>query len=254
MSVDTVRSRSRLFGIELDCLTQDQTVARCESLIRECRPVQHVVLNASKVVLMEDDEELRGIVQRCDVVNADGQSILWAGRLLGVSIPERVTGIDLMPRLLDVAESNRWGVYFLGAREEVLDTFLEVVKARWPLLVVAGYHSGYFEDELSIVGDIRASGARLLMVGMPSPAKERFLARNLQQIGPVFAIGVGGSFDVYAGLTTRAPAWMRRIGLEWFFRFAQEPLRLWRRYLIGNARFIRIVARDATRRRHSTSR
>ena len=116
---------------------------------------------------------------------------------------------------------------------------------RHPRLAVAGRRNGYFRaDEEAGVGDaIRVSGARLVLVGISSPMKERFLARNLERMGPVLAMGVGGSFDVWAGKTTRAPAWMQRAGLEWFHRFAQEPRRMWRRYLVGNLRFAWIVLR-----------
>jgi N-acetylglucosaminyldiphosphoundecaprenol N-acetyl-beta-D-mannosaminyltransferase len=112
-------------------------------------------------------------------------------------------------------------------------------------VVVAGRRNGYFrsEEEPVVAEAVRASGARLLLVAISSPLKERFLARQLHRMGPVLAMGVGGSFEVWAGRTSRAPRLMQRAGLEWFYRFLQEPRRMWRRYLIGNARFIWIVAK-----------
>lgn len=223
----------------------DETVERCRTLIRESRPVQHVVLNAGKCVLMQDEPDVRDIVARCEVVNADGQSVVWAARFLGLRVPERVAGIDLMGRLIALCESEGWPVYFLGAKDDVLAAFEAEALRRHPRLVVAGRRNGYFrvDDEAGIADAIRASGARLLLVGISSPMKERFLARNLERMGPVLAMGVGGSFDVWAGKTTRAPEWMQRAGLEWFYRFAQEPGRMWRRYLVGNLRFIWIILR-----------
>jgi len=232
-------------GVPLDPLTMDETVARCRELVLAGRAAQHVVLNAGKCVLMNDEPDIVEIVKGCDLVNADGQSVVWAARLFGIRVPERVAGIDLMGRLLALCEAERWPVYFLGATDEVLAAFSAEAQRRHPRLMVVGHRNGYFQvdDEAAIAGAIRNSGARVLLVGVSSPLKERFLARNLQRLGPLLAMGVGGSFDVWAGKTTRAPLWMQRAGLEWFHRFAQEPRRMWRRYLVGNLRFAWIVLR-----------
>jgi N-acetylglucosaminyldiphosphoundecaprenol N-acetyl-beta-D-mannosaminyltransferase len=107
--------------------------------------------------------------------------------------------------------------------------------------VISGLHHGYFDNDEAIADQIRASGARLLFVAISSPRKELFLSKQLERIGPVFAMGVGGTFDLVAGKTRRAPRWMQDMGLEWLFRLLQEPRRMWRRYLIGNARFLWIA-------------
>ncbi|MBF4509983.1 MAG: WecB/TagA/CpsF family glycosyltransferase [Aeromicrobium sp.] len=241
--------RDEVFGVPLDLLTMDGTVVRCVELIEERRPVQHVVINAGKVVMMEDVAGLRDIIASCDLVSADGQSIVWAGRFLGLKVPERVAGIDLMHLLLDEAEERAWPVFFLGAKPEVLEACLTRLRSERPRLVVAGYRDGYFDDDAGVARLVGASGARLLLVGISSPRKETFLAQHLGEMGPVFAMGVGGSFDVVAGLTKRAPRWMQRAGLEWFYRLAQEPRRMWKRYLVGNARFAWLVVRERFRER-----
>jgi N-acetylglucosaminyldiphosphoundecaprenol N-acetyl-beta-D-mannosaminyltransferase len=235
--------RLNLFGVPIDALTMDASVARCRELILARRPAQHAVLNAAKVVQMMDDPGLRDAIRRADVVNADGMAVVWAGRLMGVPLPERVTGIDLMERLLAEAEHEGWPTYFLGARPDVLDAFVDVVRRRHPKLPIAGMRDGYFDDDAAVARDIRASGARLLFVGMSSPRKERFLARQLRNVGDLLAVGVGGAFDVGAGRTRRAPPWMQRAGLEWAFRLAQEPRRMAGRYLVGNVRFVWCVVR-----------
>lgn len=241
--------RATFLGVPLDAITMDETVARCLDLIRSGKPAQHVVLNAGKCVLMSDAPDVRDIVRRCEIVNADGQSVVWGARLLGVRVPERVAGIDLMGRLLAACEEERWSVYYLGAEQEVLAAFESETLKRHPGLIVAGRRNGYFEpdDEPAIVAAIRGSGARLLLVAMSSPKKERFLAKHLDAMGPLLAVGVGGSFDVWAGKTRRAPVWMQRAGLEWFYRFLQEPRRMWKRYLVGNLRFAAMVARARLR-------
>lgn len=214
--------------------------------------MQHVVINAGKVVMMEDVVGLRDIVASCDLVNADGQSIVWAGRFLGLEVPERVAGIDLMHRLLDEAEDKAWPVFFLGAKPDVLAACVRALQERHPRLTVAGLRDGYFDDDAGVARSVCDSGARLLFVGISSPRKETFLAEYLEEMGPVFAMGVGGSFDVVAGLTKRAPRWMQKVGLEWFYRLVQEPRRMWKRYLVGNARFAWLVVRERFRRRLST--
>ena len=241
--------RAEIFGVPLDLLTMDETVTRAAELIENGRPVQHVVINAGKVVMMHDDPGLRAIIAACDLVNADGQSIVWAGRLLGIPVPERVAGIDLMDRLLALAAERGWPVYLLGARQEVLDSCVSRITERYPALSIAGARNGYFDDGAEVAAGIHSSGARLVFVGISSPKKERFLSEHLPEMGPVFAMGVGGSFDVIAGLTRRAPEWTQRAGLEWFYRFLQEPGRLWKRYLVGNLRFLGLVLRERCTRR-----
>lgn len=243
--------RAPIFGVHLDLDTFDEAVDHCRSLIAQRRPVQHVVLNAGKVVMMQDQPALVAAVRRCDIVHADGQSVVWAGRLAGLNVPERVAGIDLMLSLLGVCEDEAWPVYFLGARREVLDAFVSVVRERFPELEIAGYQDGYFTDDAKVAHEVGESGARVLFVAISSPRKELFLSDWLSTMGPIFAMGVGGSFDVVAGTTKRAPVWMQRSGLEWFYRFSQEPQRLWKRYLVGNARFMALAARETYRQRHS---
>ena len=232
-----------LFGVPVDLLTIDETVVRCQELIEQRRPVQHAFINAAETVMMEDVPGFRETLAACDIVNADGQSIVWAARLLGVPLSGRVAGPDLMERLIDLAERAGYPVYFLGARADVLVDFEAAEMKLHPRLVVAGRHDGYFDDDEAVADDIHRSGARLLFVAISSPRTEFFLSRNLERIGPLFAMGVGGSFDLVAGRLRRAPRWMQDAGLEWLFRLIQEPRRMWRRYLIGNARFLGLTLR-----------
>jgi N-acetylglucosaminyldiphosphoundecaprenol N-acetyl-beta-D-mannosaminyltransferase len=237
-------NRPCLFGVHVDPLTMDDTVARCVQLIESRRFTQHAVLNAGKVVLMRDTPGLTEAVDSADVVSADGQSVVWAGRLLGVHFPERVTGIDLMGRLLTEAERRGYPVFFLGAKPDVLERFLAVCRQRYPSLVVAGYRDGYFEHSEAVARQIAVTAARVLFVGMSSPGKEKFVDDSRERLGGLLAVGVGGSFDVWAGVTRRAPEHVQRLGLEWLYRLVQEPARMWRRYLIGNLRFLGIVTRE----------
>jgi N-acetylglucosaminyldiphosphoundecaprenol N-acetyl-beta-D-mannosaminyltransferase len=243
-------ARRRLFGIGVDPLTMDQTVASCVAATVSARQLEIGVVNAAKVVRMRRDPELRAAVAGCDLVLADGQSVVWASRLLRAPLPERVAGIDLFLRLLAEAERRGLGVYFLGARPEVLRRTLAELRRRFPDLRVAGSRDGYYaEPDAAAVADaIAASGADLLFLGMTSPRKERFVAEYGRRTGASVVHGVGGSFDVVAGVVRRAPVAWQRSGLEWLYRALQEPRRLGGRYLTTNVAFLALVLRDLLRR------
>ncbi|WP_042364457.1 WecB/TagA/CpsF family glycosyltransferase [Streptacidiphilus neutrinimicus] len=237
--------RRQVLGVDLDPLTLTQAVDACARAAGEGRRLEVGVVNAAKLVTMRKDRRLAEAVTGCDLVLADGQAVVWASRLLGVPLPERVAGIDLFQRLLAVAEERGLSVYFLGARREALDAMLARLAERHPRLRVAGARDGYFtDDEQPQVADaIAASGAQLLFLGMTSPKKELFTAAYGERTGVRVVHGVGGSFDVLAGVTRRAPEMWQRLGLEWLYRVAQEPRRLGRRYLVTNTQFALMTAR-----------
>jgi N-acetylglucosaminyldiphosphoundecaprenol N-acetyl-beta-D-mannosaminyltransferase len=242
-----------LFGIKLDALTLDETVQRCIDAVERDEMIEIGVVNAAKLVKMHSDEHLRDAVAGCDVIVADGQSVVWASRVLGEELPERVAGIDLFQRLLAEAEERGLSVYFLGAKQEVLDTMIGRIRGWHPRLRIAGAQHGYYsEDESALVADsISASGADLLFLGMTSPKKEIFVANYGSRTGAHVVHGVGGSFDVLAGVVKRAPAIWQKAGCEWLYRALQEPRRLGRRYLTTNVAFVALVARERMRPAHT---
>lgn len=170
---------------------------------------------------------------------------MWAAKKLGVPLKERVTGIDLFQRLVKVADQKGYGVYLFGAKEEVVTKVKEIFEERYPNIRIVGYRNGYFTeaDEPQIVADMAASGADMMFVAFSSPKKEYWVRKYLDEMGIPFVMGVGGSFDVVAGVTDRAPKWMQNHGLEWFYRFIQEPGRLWKRYIVGNVKFVALTYR-----------
>jgi N-acetylglucosaminyldiphosphoundecaprenol N-acetyl-beta-D-mannosaminyltransferase len=246
------RDMQRVLGVEIDNLDMAQTVARVEQIIDAGgEPAQHVCVNVAKLMSMRDDPELRRIVAGCDLVSADGQPIVWASRLLGTPLPERVAGVDLMLGLLDLAARRGFRPYFLGARPEVLDEAMRRLAAQHPGLEMAGWQDGYFseDEEAAVCANIRATRPDMLFVAMGSPKKEYFLAAHVDSLGVPFVMGVGGALDVAAGKARRAPVTWQRLGLEWLYRLLQEPRRLGRRYLTTNAGFVAVVARELVRRR-----
>jgi N-acetylglucosaminyldiphosphoundecaprenol N-acetyl-beta-D-mannosaminyltransferase len=237
--------RAQVLGCSIDRLDMPQTLARIEALIEQRSVSQHVAINAAKIVAMRRDPELRTIIERCELVSADGQAVVWASRLLGDPLPERVAGIDLMLELLALAERRGLRVYILGARQDVLERAVQRILERHPTLVLAGARDGYFPPaaEADVAEAIRAARPDLLFVAMSSPRKELFLGRYGRMIDVPFVMGVGGAIDVVAGRTRRAPPIWQLVGLEWLYRLLQEPRRLWRRYLSTNLAFGVLLAR-----------
>lgn len=229
--------RIQFFGIQIDLLSMSESIVRIEELLKIRIPIQHVVVNVAKLVMMQKDENLRKIVNSCRLINADGQGIVWGARLLGLNIPERVTGIDLMNKLVERAAEKGFRIYLLGAKKEIVNRVKQIWRNKYPGLKIVGCQDGYFKEEQEprIIGQIRDSSADILFVAMNSPKKEIFLNKYLNDLNVPFVMGVGGSFDVVSGKTKRAPEWMQKAGLEWFYRFLSEPGRMWKRYFITNS-------------------
>ena len=240
-----------LFGIPIAAITLDRMVDIADDAVARRRPLQIGVVNAAKVVNMQRDPALRDDVLASDVVLADGMAVVWASRLTGRPLPERVAGIDLMYRMLDRAAERGHRVFCLGATAEVLADAVASFRRRWPSLIVAGAQHGYYaaEEESAVAQAIAESRADIVFIAMTSPRKEQFLARWSRAVDVPVWHGVGGSFDVASGRVQRAPILWQRLGLEWLYRVKQEPRRLWRRYLVTNLLFVRITVQELMRAR-----
>ena len=238
-------ARVRVLGCPVDALDMEATVARCEEIVAERTYAQHMALNVAKLVACRDDELLRSAVENSAIVNADGQGVVLAARLLGTRLPERVAGIDLMDALMARAAERGWRVFILGAKDEVLERASEVLAERHPGLILAGTRNGYFkpEETAGVCEQIREAKTDVLFVAMGTPHKELFLAEHGPSLGVPLVMGVGGAIDVVAGVTRRAPVLWQRLGLEWLYRMLQEPRRMFRRYAVTNARFAALLGR-----------
>lgn len=235
-----VDKRYPILNTYVNAMSMDETVDAVEEMIERRVPVQHVVINVLKVNLMRKDENLRKIVNECPLINADGASIVLAAKMLKIPLKERVAGFDLFVRLVEEASDKNYKIYLFGAREEVVKKVKAIFERKYPTLQIVGYRNGYFTeaDEPEIVKNMAESGADMMFVAFSSPKKEYWIRRYLKELNIPFVMGVGGSFDVIAGTTKRAPLWMQKCGMEWFYRFIQEPGRLWKRYLVGNVSFM----------------
>ena len=227
-------------------LTLDATVDRIVERIQAGQRGYLCTVNVAILMMMRDDPRLQRFVENAALVVADGQPLIWSARMLRRPLPERVTGVDLVERLCERAAREGLGVYLLGAKKDVVDTLAAKLRDRYPGLVLAGVADGYFGDGESEARAraVAASGAKILVVAMGVPRQEHFIEEYWDRLGVSFAIGVGGSFDVLAGLRKRAPEIVQRVGMEWAFRLVQEPRRLWKRYLLTNARFVSLMSRE----------
>jgi len=234
--------RVRLLNGQFDPLTLPQTVDAVFRRLDEGQRGWLCTVNVAVLMMMRADARLQAFVDRAALVVADGQPLVWCASWFGQSLPERVTGVDLVDALCVRAAAEERRVYLLGAAEEIIAETARRLRARHANLCVE-YADGYFTtaEAAARAEHIRASGSDLLFVGMGVPRQEHFIEEQWHRLGVGIAIGVGGSFDVLAGMRARAPKWVQNIGMEWLFRLIQEPRRLFMRYVVTNSQFVWLV-------------
>lgn len=239
--------RIEILHTVIDVLTVEETIERVKEYIDEGCGLHLMGVNADKINMLNENERLKTIVNGCGIINADGASVVLASKYLRKPLPERVAGIDLMLDLVQLASREHYKVFLLGAKQEIVEKTKAVLLDNNPGLEIVGIRNGYFKEEnwREVAEEIRKSGAQLVFVGITSPLKE-YIVENFQKeqhLNCVF-MGVGGSFDVISGSIPRAPIWMQKCNLEWLFRVMQEPKRLFKRYFVGNWKFIMAVVKE----------
>ena len=240
-------ARTYLLDCPIDSLSLKETVEEIIARLRNGKPMQHCAVNTFKFLLMHKDPILKSIVKNCDIINADGQSAVWALKLLRRPIKERVTGIDLMDALVERAARENLSVYFFGAMPQVVERVVTIYRTMHPALRVAGHQHGYFRragEEQVAVQVIRQARPDMLFVALDSPRKEYWLGKYLRELNVPFSMGVGGSFDVMAGRFPRAPRWMQDWGMEWLWRLKLDPGRMWKRYLKSHTMFGWLILKE----------
>lgn len=224
-----------MMGVPLDQLSTAQALEIIGEMIASRTPHLLATANVDFLAQVQSDDTLRRILVDADLILCDGTPLIWMSKWLGDPLPERVAGSDLVPLLLDLAQEKGHRVFFLGGRDEVVAIAEDKIKERWPRLQIAGMYSPPFApmdkmDHAGICQRIREAKADMLFVSFGCPKQEKWLAMNYRDAGVPVAIGVGATIDFLAGAVKRAPVWMRKTGLEWFYRVAQEPKRLAGRY------------------------
>lgn len=241
--------RFTFLGAPMDGITMTETLAIAEQAMITRKRLQHVVVNVAKLVNMQNDKNLHTDVCASDLINIDGMGVVWGARLCGHTVPERVSGVDIMENMLKLCAEKGFRPYFFGAKQEVLEQAIANIKQQYPGITIAGYRNGYFkaEEEAQIMSEIAASKADCLFIAITSPTKERLLSQYKDILNVPFLMGVGGSIDVKAGFVKRAPLWMQTYGLEWLYRVIQEPKRMFKRYLNTNSRFVVLLWKEFCR-------
>ena len=244
--------RVRILNGQFDPLTLPQTVDAVFRRLDEGERGWLCTVNVAILMMMRADARLQAFVDRAALVVADGQPLVWCAPWFGQSLPERVTGVDLIDALCARAAAEGRRVYLLGATGEMVAKVAQQLRERHANLQVACADGYFTQHEAAARAErIRASGTDILIVGMGVPRQEYFLDEQWRRLGVGIAIGVGGSFDVLAGARARAPKWIQKTGMEWAFRMIQEPRRLFARYLVTNSQFVWLVLCALLRRERS---
>ncbi len=244
---ETEKTRIDILGCQVDKVNTDEALRYIEERIEEKDPAHIITLNAEIVYRAFQDAQLREVINKADLNTPDGIGIVWAARQLGVSLQERVTGIDLLERLCALAAGKAWRLFFLGAAPGVAERAASKLSVRYPGLVVVGTGDGFFreEEEEMLVARIKSLSPHILFVGLGAPKQEYFIRRNLESLAIPVCMGVGGSFDVIAGIKKRAPEFFIKLNLEWLYRLSAEPSRFRRQLALPS--FVSLVLKQKWR-------
>lgn len=240
-----------IFGIRIDNLTLEEA---CNQILKfvENREVHKYVVtpNVDHIVKIHKDKEFLHIYKNASLVLADGMPLVWASRILKKPLKEKVSGSDLFPVLCEKATRKKMRLFFLGGQEGVAQKAAEVLKNKYPKIKIVGVYSppfGFEKDETEnrkIINMINHAKPDILFVGLGAPKQEKWIYRHLKELNVPVSLGIGASFDFVAGTKKRAPVWMQKAGLEWFWRFCLEPRRLFKRYFIDDVKFIYLFLRE----------
>lgn len=249
MRCKTISPPIAILGVPFDNITTAETVRLIEQMVASGKPHYLATANVDFLVQAQNDVELRRILMDAHLVLCDGTPLLWASRLLGNPLPERVAGSDLVPLLIQVAAKKRLRIFFLGGTEASTSRAVEKLKTKYPELIIAGHYCPPFANLLDmnhqdICTKIRVAKPDLLFVAFGCPKQEKWISMHYRSLGVPVSVGVGATIDFIAGTAKRAPKWMQRAGLEWVFRLVQEPRRLFKRYAKDMFHFSRALVRQ----------
>ncbi len=249
-SPDQASSRIEICGLPIDNVTMDEALDEVMARLEAGLRTRLFFINADCVNISYRDAVYRSILQAGNLVFADGVGMKLAGKLFGTPVRDNVNGTDLFPRLCARLQGTTHRVFLLGARPGIAQEVREWIEQQHPGVVVCGVADGYFpaEESEQVAAQIREAEADVLFVALGAPRQEAWIEQHLEATGATVGLGVGGLFDFFSGRVPRAPSFMRRVGLEWLFRFGQEPKRMWKRYWVGNFVFMWRVIQQVHRR------
>ena len=235
-----------IFGIKISSLTYQEVIDYIGKFIQSKELHRIVLLNPHYFLVARKFPKFMNYLKSSDLVLADGIGIVLACWILSGRIVNRIVGTDLMPLLAKAGADKGWKFYFLGAKPGIAEKAAENFKKMYPNFNIVGIHHGYFseDEEKKVVDKIKAAEPDILVVCLGVYKQDMFIEKYQKEVKVPVAFGNGAAFDFWSGVVKRAPKWMQKIGLEWFWRLLQEPKRLWKRYLIGNTIFIFLVIKE----------
>ena len=230
--------RVNILGVKVDAVTMSQAVEGVANLIDAGKPSIVATANAEMLLRATHDAELKDILNAANLVVPDGAGTVWAARHLGHHMPERVAGFDLVQELMKVAPVKGWRFFLFGSAPTIADKAKSKAETLYPGIKIVGTRNGYFtaDDEAEIISQIKSSCPDILLAALGVPKQEKWLAKFRDELNVPVSIGVGGTFDVMAGVVKRAPLWMQRAKLEWLFRAMLQPSRAGR--LVALPKFV----------------
>jgi N-acetylglucosaminyldiphosphoundecaprenol N-acetyl-beta-D-mannosaminyltransferase len=247
--------RFRVLGVPISAIDMKQALARIDMLIRNPQPdaaAYVCVRDVNGVIACQSDARLQAIHEQAAMVTPDGMPIVWLGQRSGFTNVDRVYGPDLLLEICAVSKARGYRHYFYGGGPGVADLLATRLETRYPGLEVVGTFTPPYRplnpaEQLSVATAINASDANIVWVGLGSPKQEHWMAEMAHLLPGRLLIGVGAAFDFHAGLKRQAPRYIQRSGMEWAFRLATEPRRLWRRYLFNNTQFLSMLLHEQLR-------
>lgn len=236
-------------NIKIYPISWNEAIETAASYVQSEKYHYQISLNAAKIVEAQRDPKLREIINNADILNADGMPVKLITQIMYNKKTHRMGGLDFMDGL--AIKYPEYKYYFFGSTEEAVNKTVEHYRQKYKMNIV-GWRNGFYKPEelRNIIEEINKKETDILFIALGTPAKEYFLYDNKRTLRCKFAVGVGGAFNIIAGISKRAPQWIQKIGMEWFYRFAQEPRRMWKRYLFGNAQFIWICMKEIFRNKH----
>jgi len=250
----------KMFGISIDNLTMEEAIKKIDSIIRNAKPSYIVTPNVDHIVQLQYDKEFKEIYDNASMVLADGMPLIWASALLKKKLVERVTGADLVPEIMKLAEQKNYRVFILGGdkgvAEKAIEKTLKNTSRPFPMSSYSppmGFEKDVTELE-KIKKLIKEFQPDILLVSLGSPKGEKWISNNFKELQIPFSASIGAAIDFLAGTKKRAPLWMQKIGLEWFYRFLQEPKRMFKRYFIRDSKFIFLLLRELMKNKNTKER
>jgi N-acetylglucosaminyldiphosphoundecaprenol N-acetyl-beta-D-mannosaminyltransferase len=246
-----------ILGTPVSSLTMDELFADWKRVINAKEKAQVCITPVNSILAARATARVQAIYKNADYVLCDGVPVKWASEFLflGDPIKERITGLDVLPRIFPFAEAGGFTIFLLGASPGVAETLKEVMEAKHPGVQIVGTFVPPFravfskEENEEMIDAINTVKPDILLVSLTAPKQDIWIAENLQNLDTHVAIGIGGAFEVAAGMIQRAPLWMQKSGLEWFYRFLQEPKRMFKRYFVEAPVFIPLIIQQKLNRR-----